>query len=101
MPSFVFIITGAPLIDRIRHTGSFANALNGITIAVVGVIGGLAVFVARHALFVDGSLDWVITARDGRLHRRLAVPRRRHHRSSSPAPPSALIASAHHLSVLR
>ena len=25
VPSFVFIITGAPLIDRVRHTGSFAT----------------------------------------------------------------------------
>jgi chromate transporter len=62
VPSFVFIITGAPIIDRIRTTGSFVNALNGITIAVVGVIGGLAVFVARHALIVDGSVDRVLTA---------------------------------------
>jgi chromate transporter len=29
VPSFVFIITGAPIIDRIRTTGSFANGLNG------------------------------------------------------------------------
>ncbi len=49
VPCFVFIIGGAPLIDRARHTGSFANALSGITIAVVGVIAALAVFVARHA----------------------------------------------------
>lgn len=48
-PSFVFIITGAPLIDRIRTTGAFAASLNGITIAVVGVIAALAVFVAEHA----------------------------------------------------
>ena len=31
-PSFVFIIRGAPLIDRIRTTGAFASSLNGITI---------------------------------------------------------------------
>ena len=37
------------------HTGAFAASLNGITIAVVGVIAGLAVFVARHAAFVDGE----------------------------------------------
>jgi chromate transporter len=61
VPSFVFIIAGAPIIDRIRSTGSFGNALNGITIAVVGVIAGLAVFVARHALIVDGHPDWVLT----------------------------------------
>jgi chromate transporter len=61
VPSFVFIIAGAPIIDRIRSTGSFGNALNGVTIAVVGVIAGLAVFVARHALIVDGHPDWVLT----------------------------------------
>jgi chromate transporter len=61
IPSFVFIIAGAPIIDRIRSTGSFGSALNGVTIAVVGVIAGLAVFVARHALVVDGRPDWVLT----------------------------------------
>jgi chromate transporter len=60
VPCFVFIITGAPLIDRVRHTGSFANTLNGITIAVVGVIGALAVFVARHAALPDDSPDWLV-----------------------------------------
>jgi chromate transporter len=61
-PSFVFIITGAPLIDRIRTTGAFASSLNGITIAVVGVIAALAVFVARHAAFSDGDPDWLVIA---------------------------------------
>jgi chromate transporter len=60
VPSFVFIITGAPLIDRVRHTGSFANSLNGVTIAVVGVIAALAVFVARHAAFPGGDADWLV-----------------------------------------
>ena len=60
VPCFVLIISGAPIIDRIRTTGSFANSLNGITISVVGVIGGLAVFVARHALITDGTVDWVL-----------------------------------------
>jgi chromate transporter len=62
VPSFVFIISGAPLIDRIRTTGAFASALNGITIAVVGVIAALAVFVARHAAFSDGDPDWLVIA---------------------------------------
>jgi chromate transporter len=60
VPCFVFIITGAPIIDRIRTTGTFANALNGVTISVVGVIAALAVFVARHALVVNGSPEWVL-----------------------------------------
>jgi chromate transporter len=61
VPCFVLIISGTPLIDRIRATGNFANSLNGVTISVVGVIGALAVFVARHALIVDASPDWVLT----------------------------------------
>jgi chromate transporter len=60
VPSFVFIIAGAPLIDRARHTGSFANSLNGVTIAVVGVIAALALFVARHAAFPGGNPDWLV-----------------------------------------
>jgi chromate transporter len=62
VPSFVFIITGAPIIDRVRHTGSFANSLNGVTISVVGVIAALAVFVARHAAFPGGHPDWLVIA---------------------------------------
>src|SRR5436190_14718507 len=62
VPCFVFIITGAPIIDRIRTTGSFANGLNGVTISVVGVIAALAVFVARHALIVAGRPDWALCA---------------------------------------
>jgi chromate transporter len=62
VPSFVFIITGAPIIDRVRHTGSFANSLNGVTISVVGVIAALAVFVARHAAFPGDHPDWLVIA---------------------------------------
>jgi chromate transporter len=60
VPSFVFIISGAPIIDRIRTTGAFAASLNGITIGVVGVIAALAVFVARHAAFEHGKPDWLV-----------------------------------------
>jgi chromate transporter len=60
VPCFVFIISGAPLIDRIRTTGAFAASLNGITIGVVGVIAGLAVFVARHAAFDGNQPDWLV-----------------------------------------
>ena len=50
------------MIDRIRTTGAFAAALNGLTVAVVGVIGALAVFVARNAAFNDGDPDWLVIA---------------------------------------
>ena len=62
VPSFVFIIGGAPVIDRVRTTGAFASALTGITVAVVGVIGALAVFVAEHAAFDGGDPDWLVIA---------------------------------------
>jgi chromate transporter len=62
VPSFVFIVSGAPLIDRIRSTGAFAAALNGVTVAVVGVIAALAVYVARHAAVDDGRPDWLVAA---------------------------------------
>jgi chromate transporter len=62
VPSFVFIITGAPLIDRARQTGAFASALHGVTIGVVGVIAALAVFVARHAAFPSSGPDWLVIA---------------------------------------
>jgi chromate transporter len=59
-PSFVFIVSGAPFIDRVRTTSVFASGLNGITIAVVGVIAALGVYVARHAAFSDGEADWLV-----------------------------------------
>src|SRR5262249_36265410 len=62
VPSFVFIVNGAPVIDRVRTAGPVADALNGITIAVVGVIAGLGVYVADHALLVHDRPDWLLTA---------------------------------------
>ncbi len=61
-PSFVIIINGAPLIDRMRAAGALTHALNGITIAVVGVMGGLAVFVGENVLVVDDRPDWLVIA---------------------------------------
>ena len=58
-PSFVFILNLAPVIERARPTGRLADALAGVTVAVVGVIAGLAVYLGRHALARDGALDWV------------------------------------------
>jgi chromate transporter len=56
-PSFLFIVIGAPLIDRIPDRGRVASALTGVTVAVVGVVAGLAVFVGRNVLVDDGRLD--------------------------------------------
>jgi chromate transporter len=55
-PSLLFIVLGAPLIERIPDRGWAANALTAITIAVVGVVAALAVFVGRHVLVSHGSV---------------------------------------------
>ena len=58
-PSFVFILNLAPVVDRARPTGRLASALAATTIAIVGVIAGLAVYLARHLFVRGGEPDWV------------------------------------------
>jgi chromate transporter len=55
VPCFLFILLGAPYVERLRHNTALASALTGITAAVVGVIANLAVFFAIHTLFGDTS----------------------------------------------
>ena len=51
VPCFLFILLGAPYVERLRHHRWLAAALTGITAAVVGVIASLAVYFALHTLF--------------------------------------------------
>jgi chromate transporter len=51
IPSFLFIFTGAPFIDRLTHMPRLSGALAAITAAVVGVIGNLSLWFALHVLF--------------------------------------------------
>jgi chromate transporter len=53
VPCFLFILLGAPYVERLRHNRSLSAALTGITAAVVGVIANLAVYFALHTLFAD------------------------------------------------
>ena len=53
VPCFVFILLGAPYVERLRHNRALSTALTGITAAVVGVIANLAVYFAVHTLFAD------------------------------------------------
>lgn len=54
LPSFLFILVGAPAVERTRHEIAFTAPLTAITAAVVGVILNLAVFFAYHVLWPDG-----------------------------------------------
>ena len=53
VPCFLFVLLGAPYVERLRHNRSLTAALTGITAAVVGVIANLAVYFAVHTLFSE------------------------------------------------
>jgi chromate transporter len=53
VPCFLFILLGAPYVERLRGNRALSTALTGITAAVVGVIASLAVFFALHTIFDD------------------------------------------------
>ena len=61
LPSFLFILVGAPAVEATRGDIKFTSPLTGITAAVVGVILNLAVFFAYHVLWPRGfaqPFDW-------------------------------------------
>lgn len=54
LPSFLFILLGAPAVEATRNELGFTAPLTGITAAVVGVILNLAFFFASHVLWPQG-----------------------------------------------
>jgi chromate transporter len=62
LPSFIFILTGGPLIETTHNDLKFTAPLTAITAAVVGVILNLALFFGYHVLWpkgLSGSFDWI------------------------------------------
>lgn len=55
VPGFLFIFLGAPYVERLRGNEPLSAALTGVTAAVVGVIGNLALYFAVHVLFADSQ----------------------------------------------
>ncbi len=53
IPCFLFVLLGAPYVERLRHNQRLNAALTGITASVVGVIASLAWYFALHSLFDD------------------------------------------------
>jgi chromate transporter len=53
VPCFLFILLGAPYVERLRGNRSLSAALTGITAAVVGVIANLGLYFAVHTLFSE------------------------------------------------
>ena len=55
LPSFLFILIGAPAVEATRHDIKFTAPLTGITAAVVGVVINLALFFAWHVLWPEAT----------------------------------------------
>jgi chromate transporter len=51
VPCFLWILIGAPHIERLRNKPALSAAMSAITAAVVGVILNLAVWFSLHAMF--------------------------------------------------
>ena len=65
LPSFVFILLGAPFVESSRGNLRLTAPLTAITAAVVGVIANLAVFFAVHVLWpqgLTGRFEWPAAA---------------------------------------
>ena len=59
LPCFLFILAGAPYVDRVSRNAYAAAALGAVTAAVVGVIASLGVYIGRASLFPDSVRgDW-------------------------------------------
>ncbi len=64
VPTFLFILVGAPYVERCRGWAPWRGALAAVSAAVVGVIAQLAVWFTWHALWprgISGGVDfWVL-----------------------------------------
>jgi chromate transporter len=66
LPSFLFILAGAPLVEATHGDLKFTAPLTGITAAVVGVVLNLAVFFGWHVIWprateaapFSGGFEW-------------------------------------------
>ena len=61
LPSFLFILAGAPMVEASREDIRLAGPLTAVTAAVVGVILNLALFFAWHVLWPHGfagAFEW-------------------------------------------
>jgi chromate transporter len=59
VPCFLWILLGAPYVERLRGNESLTSALSTVTAAVVGVILNLAVWFGLHVIFPrSGNVDW-------------------------------------------
>ncbi len=60
VPAFILLLVAAPYFERLTSSPRLSSALAGVTAAVVGVVGSLAVTFGRNVLFPAGfdAPDW-------------------------------------------
>jgi chromate transporter len=59
VPGFLFVLLGAPSVEKLRGNERLSAALTGIAAAVVGVIASLALYFAMHTFFTaTAELHW-------------------------------------------
>jgi chromate transporter len=62
LPSFLFILAGAPYVEGLHANKAVSAALGAITAAVVGVILNLAVFLGQAVFFPKAGIDFLAIA---------------------------------------
>lgn len=63
LPSFVWIFLGAPYVEKMLANRRLSGALGGVSSCAVGIIAGLAFWIAWHAfLSPSGRPDWFAMA---------------------------------------
>ena len=72
-PSLVFVLLGTPLLRRYRHNGRLQGFIRGVTVAVVGVLLGTSILVARTTIHDAFGLI-VVLAAIGILYSKFKVP---------------------------
>jgi len=55
LPSFLFILVGAPLVESTRNNLRVAAPLLAVSAAVVGVMANFGLFLARHVFWIEGQ----------------------------------------------
>jgi chromate transporter len=62
-PSFLFILAGAPYVERLVQLKALQSALTGVSAAVVGVMANFALWFAWQAVLPSpGHVDWFVVA---------------------------------------
>jgi chromate transporter len=57
LPCFYFVLTGAPLVERLARDRRAHAALSGVSAAVVGIIATLALSIAQVTFLSSGRID--------------------------------------------